>query len=293
MPFNFFALIKENNVISINRVALGNPLQVELSGMFEEQKNAFLNDATEVVAFDGQYKPEHDEVLAIGGFELPNQIKDAIDHPMTLQPLHFNEDINKKIVAIFCGSNRNGFYEVLAQMFEGARLIKPNMMNIIFGANNEFQKLDYFGMTLDSKLTAYYFNNQLHFKSYHFARRIFDLSGYYREATNQEVMALANHDHFAPLNQDEFLGMADHVVRQTIARIQRNNVLQTYSVQFLSGKAAELNLALMLNEDEKIVLPRVKKDLKLILSFLDDQVFLGPITGQTRVSNSSKFVVAG
>lgn len=110
MPFNFFALIKENNVISINRVALGNPLQVELSGMFEEQKNAFLNDATEVVAFDGQYKPEHDEVLAIGGFELPNQIKDAIDHPMTLQPLHFNEDINKKIVAIFCGSNRNGFY---------------------------------------------------------------------------------------------------------------------------------------------------------------------------------------
>ncbi|MBO2578814.1 Kiwa anti-phage protein KwaB-like domain-containing protein [Shewanella algae] len=290
MPFNFFALIKENNETHVNRVALGNDLQNELSGMFTEQKNAFVNENVDVIPFDGQYKPEHDEVLAIGGFELPDQFKEAIDSPMTLPPLHFNEDANGKIVAIFCGLNEGGNYKVLVQLFEGTRLIKPNMMNIIFGANDEFQKLDYFGMTLDSKLTAYYENNQLHFKSYHFARRIFDLSGHYREATNQEVIALANHDHFAPVDQAEFLEMADHVVRQTIARIQRNDVLANFSVQELAHKASDVNLQLEINDDQKIVLPDEKRELKLVLSFLDDQVFLGPITGQTRVSNSSKVV---
>jgi len=290
MPLNFFALIKEGNNTYVNRIALGNNLQSELSDMFVEQRQAFVNDDVEVIAFDGQYKPEHDEILAIGGFELPQIFKEAIDSPMTLEPLHFNEETNGKIVAIFSGLKEGESYKVMAQLFEGTRLIKPNLMNIVFGANDEFQKLEHFGMTLDCKLTAYYADNQLHFKSYHFTRRIFDLTSHYREATNQEVIALANHEHFAPVEQDSFIAMADHVVRQTIARIQRNNVLGEFTVSELNAKAGEVNLDLNVNEDQKIVLPDSKRELKLVLSFFDDQLYLGPISGQKRVSNSSKLV---
>lgn len=291
ITYNFFALVKEGNECQVNKIALSNHLQKDLSDMFTKQKEEFLNDDTQVIPFDGQYKPEHDEVLAIGGFELPTMFKDAIDSPMTLPPLHFNEETNGKIVAIFCGSkNDDNEYTVLVQLFEGTRLIKPNMMNIIFGADDQFQKLEHYGMTLDSKLIALYQNNQLHFKSYHFTRRVFDLSNHYRDATNEEVLALANHVHFATVVEENFLHMADHVVRQTIARIQRNDVLGTFSVQELNVKATEINLQLEINENDEIVLPQVKKDLKIVLSFLDDQVYLGPITGQTKVSNSSRAI---
>ncbi|KTF19556.1 DUF4868 domain-containing protein [Pseudoalteromonas sp. 10-33] len=287
---NFFVLVKDGNEIEVKRIALGNELQVELTTMFSHQEAEFLNNDTQVIPFDGQYKPEHDEVLAIGGFDLPQVFKDAIDSPMTLEPLHFNEETNSKIVAVFCGSNDGDEgYTVLVQLFEGTRLIKPNMMNIVFGANDEFQKLEYYGMTLDSKLIALYKDNQLHFKSYHFTRRVFDLSNHYREATNQEVLALASHQHFTAIEEEAFLLMADHVVRQTIARIQRNDVLETFSVQDLSAKANEVNFDIEVSDGE-IVLPNVKKELKLVLSFLDDQMFLGPITGQTRVSNSSRVI---
>ncbi|NHN38949.1 hypothetical protein G8764_16695 [Pseudomaricurvus alcaniphilus] len=292
MPYNFFALIKENNETYVNRVALGNELQHELSDMFITQRDDFLNANVDVIPFDGQYKPDPNEILAIGGFELPDPFKEAIDSPMTLPQLHFNEETESKITAIFCGQNIEGKYSVLVQLFEGTRLIKPKMMNIVFGANDVFQRLEYFGMTLDSKLTAYYEDNQLHFRSYHFTRRIFDLSGHYREATNQEVIELASHEHFAPVNQAEFLEMADHVVRQTIARIQRNDVLGTFSVKDLAEKALDVNLPLELDANERIVLPKEKRELKLVLSFLDDQLFLGPISGQTRISNSSKVIAA-
>lgn len=292
MLLNFFALIKESNNMYVNRVTLNNDLQIELSNMFIEQQESFANSNTGIIAFDGQYKPEHDEILAIEGFELPQIFKEAIDSPMTIEPLHFNRKTNSKIVAIFSGLEENKSYKVMAQLFEGTRLIKPDLMNIVFGANDEFKKLEYFGMTLDSKLTAYYTDNQLLFKSYHFTRRIFDLSIHYREATNQEVIALANHEHFAPVEQDSFIAMADHVVRQTIARIQRNNVLEGFTVSELNLKANEVNLDLNVNADQKIILPSSKWELKLVLSFFDDQLYLGPISGQTRVSNSSKVVDA-
>lgn len=292
MPLNFFALIKNGNNTHVNRVALGNDLQAELSDLFIEQQQAFVNDDIEVIAFDGQYKPEHDEILAIGGFELPQIFKEAIDSPMTLDPLHFNEETNGKIIAIFSGFKEGESYKIMAQLFEGTRLIKPNLMNIVFGSNNEFQKLEYYGMTLDYKLTAYYADSQLHFKSYHFTKRIFDLASHYREATNQEVIAMANHDHFAPVEQESFIAMADHVVRQTIARIQRNNVLGEFTVTQLNEKAGEVNLDLCVNENQKIILPDSKRELKLVLSFFDDQLYLGPISGQTKVSNSSKVVTA-
>ena len=291
ITYNFFALVKEGNESQVNRIALSNNLQNDLSGMFTEQKGEFLNDDTQVIPFDGQYKPDHDEVLAIGGFELPQMFKDAIDSPMTLPPLHFNEETNGKIVAIFCGSKQgDNDYTVLVQLFEGTRLITPSMMNIVFGANDEFKKLEHYGMTLDSKLIALYLDNQLHFKSYHFTRRVFDLSNHYRDATNEEVLALANHGHFAAIVEDDFLQMADHVVRQTIARIQRNDVLGIFSVQEINTRASEVNLELEINDSGEIVLPQVKKDLKIVLSFLDDKVYLGPITGQTKVSNSSRAI---
>lgn len=290
MLFNFFALVRENSDTQVYRIALGNQLQADISDMFSEQKDDFINENFDVIPFDGQYKPEHEEVLAIGGFELPDEFKDAINNPMALYPLEINAESESKIVAIFCGTKIDDDYSVLIQLFEGTRLIKPNRMNIVFGGDHVFTKLENSGMTLDSKLTAYYENHQLHFKSYHFTRRIFDLSNHYREATNQEVAEIFSHQHFAVVDQELMISIADHVVRQTIARILRNEVLDNFTVLQLTSKASEVNLKLNTNEEQKILLPEEKKELKLVLSFLDDQVFLGPITGLTRVSNSSRVI---
>ncbi|GAA6168300.1 Kiwa anti-phage protein KwaB-like domain-containing protein [Sessilibacter corallicola] len=294
MPYNFMALIKDKDAVdpTVSRIAVGADLQEKLSEEFDRQFDNFIGVDGQCVPFDGQYKAEHDELLTIENFELPEIFKSAIKEPMVLQPLHYNHESDKKIAAIFCGLEKDDDYVVFFQVFESTRLIKPSLFNIVFGSNDTFEKLEYFGMTLDSKLTACYKSGQLYFRSYHYSRRIFDLSKYYREATEDEVKELASHDHFSSINQEEFLKLADHVVRQKIARITRNDVLNSFSVTELKQKAEQVNFEMEI-VDQKIIIPNNRKDLKLILSFLDDQVYMGPITGQTKVSNSSRLVDNG
>lgn len=78
-------------------------------------------------------------------------------------------------------------------------------------------------------MDCFYIDGELLFSSFYFARQIFDLSGYYRSATNQEVASFTANNQFDFENAEAFETMANTSIRRKIAMINNSGVLDNHS----------------------------------------------------------------
>ena len=66
----------------------------------------------------------------------------------------------------------------------------------LFHDQNTFDRDKRYGLTINELVDCIFEDNNLVFNSYYFARQIFDLSEYYREATDTDVEAFINNPKF-------------------------------------------------------------------------------------------------
>lgn len=284
-------LLNEQNEHPVRLLEVDTDTQAAICCSFAEATVPLLSEM-QIVPFDGSYKPNEDECLSICNFHLPDVIIDAIRDPLGLQTFSFENDAEPDIRAIFVGKcsevDNTEVFTIAFQRFRKEQYLSTKKFSLFF-EKNIFKREKRWGIGITDIVDCVYINNEFRFSSYFFARQIFDLSEYYRSATDFEVENFSGLDLLSINDKDHFQAMADTWIRRKIAAINDSGVLKNNSAAKIKKLSKNCGLEVTV-ENKKLVIPADKKKLKEILGFLDEEVYKGAFTYETYITNSKRKV---
>lgn len=294
---NLFALVDDEDA-PIRRIPLTAALNIELAQLFAEQQAALLNDR-QPIAFTGSYNVDVGEIFTIADYPLPPAIGQAIGNPLICPVLNLNTETHR-IKALFSGSWSAANKTVNFQVFDAGKLLSNRwtLIGLPIHAGDTYKRLEEPGLILQDKLTAHFHNGTLYFTSYHNTKRFLDLADYYREATDTDLDDFAATDIFVFEDQASFKVQADSIIRKKIALLQKNEVLkdltvtdiQTVANNFNAELPQEHHIAITVNNDGNLVIPKDKKQLKELIRFLDEDYVTAPLTKRKCLTNSKQYL---
>lgn len=283
---NLFALTR-NPAARIVRFPLTQELQDAITTVFDQQLKSFLNGIDTVVPFDGRYRPEDGELLAIEEYEDIEGLAKAIENPLTVDQFDPQVHSFDSMKALFTSHVENGVTRILIQLFENRRLIANKGLSMFF-SDNTFKRMSEAGLTLDTRLLAVLEGNQLKFQSFHFLSRVFDMSEYFKEATAEEITAFAKHGKLSVDNVQVFIDLASAPIRKKITLILQSGVLENFTTEQIVASAQSFKVDVKTTNDGRIVLPTNSTELRRLLRFLDEDYYESPLTQTHFVSNSKR-----
>jgi hypothetical protein len=262
-------------------------LSDEVRIMFETQRDSFFRDIEDIIPFDGRYTPDETELLSISDFPDVDGLAAAVANPLAVDQFDPQNHSLDLVKALFVGIEINGSTQILIQLFERRRLISRTILSMFF-SGEQFQKMTQSGLTFDKKLLAVLEGSVLKFQSFHFAKRVFELSEYYREATNEEVTAFAQHEKFSVDDINQFVLDAGPQTRKKISFILQSGVLDNFAIEQISAAANAMQLDLDFSTNGQIIIPNNKTDLKKLLRFLEEDYYESPLSNTRYISNSKR-----
>lgn len=276
----FFALLKDD---SVKRISLSNDVTKEIWQLFLDAKSTFLNVRTEVIEFDGNYTVQENEILFVK-YEIPDNISAALKNPIGCHELDLNHD---DIKGLFWGvKDGNNVKEVYLQNFDTRKLLINKQ--ILLYSSNTYSKLTESAFILDDKLAAIFIDGKLLFSSYHNAKRLFDLSDFYKEATDDDIDEFSKND-CIELDTTWLKDNANTNIRKQITLALKNETLKHTTSKEIHNKASEFGFDFKINKD-KVVIPKDKKLCRDFLDFLNEKFYKGIFSGNPYRTNSNRLV---
>ncbi len=274
----------------ILRFPLSQELRNEIGNAFASQRRAFLTGIAEVHEFDGSYAAEGDELLSISNFAGAQELVEAAAQPLSVPAFDPETHSLNQVKALFMNdvaNNAQRTERLAIQLFERRRVISSNGLALFF-SRGTFTRIQSDGLTLDTKLVAVIERRSLKFKSFAQVRRIFDLTQYFNEATNDEIETFAAHDKLHVADVEGFVAAASQLTRKKIALISRSDVLERHTVPELIAAAGSLGLRIERNRAGQMVLPSNKTELRAVLKFLDEDYYKSSLSDRVYISNSKR-----
>lgn len=273
----------------IRKLDMNADVQTALCVLFRESTIKNYNDLIEV-AFDGNYKPNENECFKIENYQLSDEIKDSIRDPLSVLSFNTAELENEYIKCIFIGEkfDENGkeCFIISFQKLRKENIVSQQKFNLLFDKNMFFHQKN-FGFSVTDDINCFYNGRDLLFNSYHFAKQVFDLSTYYRSATDSEVKEFTEYNVLDIEDKEDFISKANTWSRRKIAAINDSGILKTYSAKSIQKIAKDTGIVLDINKD-KIVFPKAKEDIRIVLGFLDEEAYKGPFTNSTFLAGSKR-----
>lgn len=288
---NFFAFIKDNNGANqVKRIRVNQPLQAELIQIFEEQQQSFEKGIDTEIPFNGDWKPDKNEVLVINNVEESETFVNAVKaNASSFSDLDLSNFTNEPIKAIFTGITSKNDIKIFVQKFSAIQALSRYPLPILkMQKGNTFVKATDDIFTIDNKLVAIIDNDKTKFKSFHNARMVFNLSNYYKEATNEDLEKISQHESLEIANVDEFIKVADTQVRKMVHSITASEVLDKHTVSYIETAASQFSEIQLSVSNGKLVIPESKKALKEVLHFLLEDIYKGPLSGSDYLTNSKR-----
>lgn len=277
---------------SIMRIEIDAKTQKSICETFAESVQS-LTSEKEKVEFDGRYKPEQDEILHISNFQLKDDIKDAVRNPIGVTAYEKTNREYPAIKAVFVGEKVDEGdtekFSVAFQRFRKEQYISTSNFNL-FWSNNTFRHEKSYGISISDSIDCFYApDEELQFTSFYYARQVFDLSGYYRSATTQEVASFTSNESLYFENAQDFENLANSSIRRKIAAINDSEVLKKYQAIDIKRLAQKAGISITV-KNKQIVIPNDKEQIKVILGFLDEEAYRGPFSQITYLANSKRKV---
>jgi len=274
MVNNFFALTTDG---SVKKILLTQQITVNIRKVFTDAAQYILNDDTEQIEFTGNYKIDDEEILYIT-MPLPETLNEVATNSIAIEELDLEGD---KIKALFWYENDTYYF----QSFDARKLLTNR--NVLFYSNNTYTKLNSNAFVVDNVVNAIYTNGKFYFKSYANANKIFPLIEYFQEATNDDIISFSEHQNIL-IDQQWLLDNSNTLIRKHITLLQKSNILNTSTTTKMKRSANKFNLKIELNAAGKIIFPQDKKKCKDLLTFLNEQFFVGVISGTKFRTNSKR-----
>jgi hypothetical protein len=286
MPRTLFALCKLSGQNLVRRVPLESGVQSEVEAIFDEQEQCFFEGKDEPIKFNGDWKPDGNEVLCIADAALVKQLHETFTNGSgAYDRLDITSYDEAGVTALFMHS-RKVEGQILLQKFRASQYLQRRTLTLTF-SNNQFGRLSERGFSLDERLAAVVHGEHIIFVSFHVLRSILTVQEHFAEATAQEVDTFAQHKSFHIESRAAFDSHMDERCRKLIRGIHKSGVLDDHDAAEIIARAK--GVGLILQEDRgRIVLPSVKRELKTVLSFLEESVYKGVFSEETYLTNSKR-----
>lgn len=285
--FNFYVLSGEIKAPSLLRVPLERALQQELTVHFESLRAVFRARTSEPLAYDPGYHPEEGEVFRVAGFQLPTRLRglglSAPNVPSVQDSALESERVRALLAA---GEGPDGGALLLFQAIDARQVLRRQGFTFLLD-ERVFRKNERAGLVIRDALDAVFEEGALYFGSEYVVRRFLDLRALFEEATHQELERFFNEDVFHSLEPLDVLRLADQWVRRKVKVLHQNRVVERIGVAELLEQAKRYSLKLNVREG-RIVLPRTKKDLKLLLRLLDEDFLDSALSRTSYLANSKR-----
>ena len=285
--FQLAAIIKQGGQTRMLRIPLHQALQDTLAQTWQEQYDAFVEDAQEI-DFNAGYQAEAHERFRLPDYELPDWLAGEDSHTAADLDAITNDDgllDATKGVAAFARNDEDEEL-ILFQNFSRSHVIRPG--RFLFLQNNTYETTERPGLTLDGKLSAVFLpaDNKLLFHNFRTVNTFLPLADFYEEASEQEIREVLNHALLAPEDADTLATGANQWFRKRFAMLRDSGVLDEYSARAIQARSKSYDVAIHISRG-KIVFPAEKTEAKKLLQFLNEELFRGAIT-QTLYETNSK-----
>ena len=260
------------------------------------------------VDFDGNYQINQEdglnEILSIGNFpSIPNgngstesepninatilgQVTQAINNSSSVPDFSSGENISSLFIGEITQENNRSHTRIAFQKFKKAQLLVSGKRILIFNGN-VYQSAGENGLSIPTEyLTAIYVDGELKFTSPHWTNQIFSLAEYYKEATQEEVNQFAEMPCLSIADKQKFNSNVEvKWYRKRIAFIKNSGILEHYTPSDIQSAGKDLGIEVSI-EDNKIVLPDEKQELRKLLAFLAEDTYKGIFTQNIYNTNS-------
>lgn len=215
MPINLLALCGDPGDPSVKRVRTSAEVQNRLDGFFETLEMGFRDGVERERPYDSRWTPEADEIIILPINDEVNEIQDRIGGGvLALEEVDGAAFENERIRALAALRGDAVGNALLLQSFSLSQRLARKMAFI--SHNNTFNKIDTSAFTLSNHLDIIVEGGLVKFKNYNVAKRIFDLSSHYREATDEEIKSFAQSAVLAA-DADHLINLATQPLRKLIA----------------------------------------------------------------------------
>lgn len=289
---NLFALTRDS-ARRVLRIPLSQGVQDEVAATFTAQEAAFRGSIQEEVAFDGKYKPDDGECLVIADYDDIDNVHNAVANPLGVPEIEPVPGEFEEIKALFYGRSEGSKKIAVLQSFDRRKIIsnKAGIVLTFIHEENVYRKVDNVGLSLDTRLSAILEDKKLLFFSFFAARQIFDLTQYYKEATDEDLRTLANSGSVQVGNVADFIATSDTWIRRKVALVMQSAILDKVNLEEAKAVANAFGIELKTAEidgKDVLVLPENKAELKKVLRFLDEDYFKSALLSTPHLSNSKR-----
>lgn len=272
---NFFALLDDG---AVKKIDLTQTITGAIRDVFVENSIRIKTQETEEILFDGNYRIDEDEVLYVE-LQLSDKLKEANTNSIGLDDLDLSND---KIKSLFWIENDVYYF----QNFDKRKLLTNK--HLLFFDGNTYNKFSENALIVENMVSAIYEDGKFYFKSYANANKIISLTNFFQEASEIMIEEFASNS-LLSVDKD-WLKQSSSPIKKQITLIQKSGLLQTATIKKITSSAKKFNFESIEIENDKIKLPNDKKKCKDILCFLNEQYYIGLITGKKFRTNSKREV---
>lgn len=300
-------ILKEKNDISIRQIEVSKGVQAELVQELERQAQDFLTyrqtsddgepasraavtDSERISFFPIYTLQDRTQIFEIPDYSIGQPLEAAVKSPDSVDDLKLDDSTIPFIKALCVVFPATKSLKIYFQAFERRRVLSTDGWTFL-QSGNTFSRLERPGFTLGSQVHAIYDNGNLLFRSFPVASRFLDLVMLFNEASNEKVEEVLGHEVLRVANSSAVIDQADTVMRKQFAAISALKTLDKIKPAQAKKAAAELDIDLNITNyggKMKIDFPVAKKEQKVVLKFLTEGYYLGPLTGTKFESNSHR-----
>ena len=274
---NFFALLDDGVV---KKIDLTQTITENIKNVFINNSTKIKNNDTEEILFNGTYtiNGDEDEVFYVE-LQLSDELREANTNSIGLDDLNLSND---KIKSLFWIENDVYYF----QNFDKRKLLTNK--HLLFFDGNTYNKFSENALIVENVVNAIYENGKFYFKSYTNANKIISLMDFFQEASEAMIDEFANN---SLLSADkDWLKQSTSPIKKQITLIQKSGLLQMITIKKITSSAKKFKFEGIEIENGKVKLPNDKKKCKDILCFLNEQYYIGLITGKKFRTNSKREV---
>ena len=290
--FHLAAIINQRIQKCLLKIPLDQALQDSLAVNWQSQYETFVEGIDEI-SFDPGYTPDAHERFYLPEFKLPDWLSEenSLTVP-TLDSIGSDDELINSIKGIIAFARINHWQELmLFQNFKPSQVIRPGWSLIL--ERDTYNSLKRPGLTLARKLSAIYQRKErkLVFDNFRNVNTFLPLSDFYKEASDKEIVEVLNHELFVCEDKKALVTGANQWYRKRFAMLKDSGVLDRFSAVEIQSRSSDYQVTIQLtNNGKNIAFPTDKAEAKKLLQFLNEERFLGPVTGTLFETNSKKQV---
>ncbi|WP_267401777.1 hypothetical protein [Pseudomonas sp. GM_Psu_2] len=283
---DFFAISSSQDTY---RMDIDQALQQELENIFLDQAKAINGTHLTSIPFMREnFHPDETEVLELTPFTLPPHISTPLQNIVGCATLNRSPDILASISCIFAYDQTDDL--AIFQVIPKSQRLNTALVNIIL-SRNTFTKLEDPGIVIGNSCHAVYQKGSIKFKKLWWLKQIIDITPHYRTATDADIVKLCQHPEVHVANPAALNQNTGQWARTRIAYILDSKILDNFTTPQLVALATTHNINLQVHtsaQGNKLIIPDDNKELREVLKFLEEEYYIGPITGENYETNNKR-----